>query len=220
VISDKEKEIVMKSLVAIALLVSTSLSQEPYRVPFASKGNTLQLTVVNVSPIPATQVSIEATGLPNWLSFDQKSITMDQLKAKEERPATFSFSIDKTAPVNNEQSLTFVIRSNTGQTWTKEIKIEVSPPGRFELFQNYPNPFNPTTTICYQLTNDSKVMLKIYNLLGQEVKTLVDEQKLAGYHQEVFDASRFASGMYVYRIVYTNEAGKQASDRKTMVVVK
>ena len=114
----------------------------------------------------------------------------------------------------------FTIKSKSGEAWTKEIKIKVAPPEKFELFQNYPNPFNPTTNICYQLTRDSKVSLKIYNLLGQEVATLVDEQKQAGYHQEVFDATRFASGMYIYRIVYTNDAGKQSSDKKRMLVLK
>ncbi len=210
----------MRTLIAVALVASTSLSQETYKIPFASKGNTVELTVVNTSPIAANEVSVEATGVPSWVKFNQKMVTVDQLKAKEEKPATFSFSIDKMADVNKEETLTFTITSKTGESWTKEIKIRVSPPEKFELFQNYPNPFNPTTTICYQLTKDSKVNLKVYNILGQEVATLVDEQKQAGYHQEVFDATRHASGMYVYRIVYTNESGKQASDRKTMVVVK
>ena len=132
----------------------------------------------------------------------------------------FSLAIDKLAPVNKEESLTFAIRSKTGETWTKEIKIQVSPPEKFELLQNYPNPFNPTTTICYQLTRDSRVSLTVYNLLGQEVSTLVDGEKQTGYHQEVFDATRFASGLYIYRIVYTNESGKQSSDKKTMLVLK
>jgi hypothetical protein len=124
------------------------------------------------------------------------------------------------AAVNKEETLTFTIKSKSGETWTKEIKVKVSPPEKFELFQNYPNPFNPTTTICYELTRDSKVQLKVYNLLGQEVVMLVNGEKQAGYHQEVFDATRFASGMYIYRIVYINESGKQSSDRKTMMVVK
>ena len=210
----------MKSFIAILFIVSTTLSQEAYRIPFASKGNTIELTVANTSPIAATQVAVEATGGPSWLSFTQKTVALDQLNTKQEKPATFSFSIEKMASVGKDESLTFTIRSQSGETWTKEIKIKVAPPEKFELFQNYPNPFNPTTTICYQLTNDSRVTLKIYNVLGQEVRTLIDEQKQAGYRQEVFDAMRFASGMYVYRIVYTNSAGKQASDRKTMVVVK
>ena len=213
-------EILMKSIIAVLLLVSTSLSQEAYKIPFASKGNTLELTVANTSLTAATQVSVEATGVPSWVSYSQKSVAIDQLSAKSEKPVTFSFSIDKMALVNKEESLMFTIKSKSGEAWTKEIKIKVAPPEKFELFQNYPNPFNPTTNICYQLTRDSKVSLKIYNLLGQEVATLVDEQKQAGYHQEVFDATRFASGMYIYRIVYTNDAGKQSSDKKRMLVLK
>ena len=210
----------MKSIIAALVLVSSALSQEAYKIPYASKGNTVELTVANTSPNTATQASVEVTGAPSWVSFSQKSVAIDQLNAKTEQAATFSFDVDKMAPVGKEETLAFTVRSKTGETWTKEIKILVSPPDKFELFQNYPNPFNPTTTICYQLTHDSKVNLKVYNLLGQEVATLVDEQKSAGYHQEFFDATRYASGMYIYRIVYTNEAGKQSSDKKTMMVVK
>ena len=210
----------MKTFIGLILLVSTTYSQEAYRIPFASRGNTIELTVANTSPITATQVSVEATGVPSWVTYSQKIVSIDQLNAKAEKPATFSFSIDKLAEVNKEETLTFAIRSKSGESWTKEIKIKVAPPEKFELFQNYPNPFNPTTTICYQLTRDSRVNLRVYNLLGQEVATLVDGEKQAGYHQEVFDATRFASGMYIYRIVYINEVGKQSSDKKTMLVIK
>jgi hypothetical protein len=211
----------MKTLSMLLIVVcATTQSQTVYELPFASDGNTIELTVANASSLTATQVTVEATGTPSWVKLTQKSVTIEDLKAKTEKSATFSFTIDKMAPVNKEETLTFTITSKTGETWTKEIKLKVAPPERFELFQNYPNPFNPTTTICYQLTKDSKVNLKIYNLLGQRVATLVDEQKQAGYHQEVFDATRFASGMYIYRIVYVNESGKQAADKKTMLVIK
>ena len=210
----------MRPIIAIFLLANISLSQEAYRIPFATKGNTLELTVANTSPIVANEVSVEATGAPSWITFSQKTERIDQLKAKEERVAVFTFAIEKLAPVNKDETLIFTIRSKSGENWTKEIKIQVSPPEKFELFQNYPNPFNPTTTICYQLTRDSKVNLKVYNLLGQEVATLVDGEKQAGYHQELFDASRHSSGMYIYRLIYVNESGQQSSDRKTMMVVK
>jgi hypothetical protein len=210
----------MRTFIALAFVASVSLSQEVYQIPFAAKGNTIELTVANTSPIAATEVSVVATGAPSWISLSQKTVTIDQLSAKSEKSATFSFSVDKIAAVNKEETLTFTIKSKSGETWTKEIKIKVSPPEKFELFQNYPNPFNPTTTICYQLTRDSKVQLRVYNLVGQEVVTLVDGEKQAGYHQEVFDATRFASGMYIYRIVYINESGKQSSDKKTILVLK
>jgi hypothetical protein len=210
----------MRLFIATLLLVSISAAQEAYRIPFASEGNGIELTVANTASLSASQITVEAAGVPPWLTFSQKTLTIDMLKPNEEKLAVFSFSVDKLAPVGKEQTLTFAVRSISGERWTKDIKIKIAPPEKFELFQNYPNPFNPTTTICYQLTNESKVNLKIYNVIGQEVATLVDEQKQAGYHQEVFDATRHASGMYIYRIVYTNEAGKQLSDRKTMMVIK
>jgi hypothetical protein len=77
--------------------------------------------------------------------------------------------------------------------------IEV--PEEFRLYQNYPNPFNPTTTLSYYLTNRSFVTLKVYNLLGQEVATLIDRQLMEEGDQEtLFDASRLSSGVYFYQI--------------------
>lgn len=79
-------------------------------------------------------------------------------------------------------------------------------PATFELRQNYPNPFNPTATIEYALPQAEKVELRVFNILGQAVKTLVDEEKPAGYHQVVWDGKDqlgrpLSSGVYIYKIV-------------------
>ena len=66
--------------------------------------------------------------------------------------------------------------------------------------QNYPNPFNPSTTINYQLPKDGFVTLIIYDILGREVKTLVNEYKAQGRYEVNFNASNLASGVYIYRI--------------------
>jgi len=68
------------------------------------------------------------------------------------------------------------------------------------LFNNYPNPFNPVTTITYQLPKDGSVTLKIFDMFGNEVRTLVNEQKAMGRYTVQFDASSLASGMYVYQL--------------------
>jgi len=73
-------------------------------------------------------------------------------------------------------------------------------PGEFYLSQNYPNPFNPITVFRYQLPIESKVTLRINNLLGQEIKTLIDEWQDAGYKTVEWDANNVASGVYFYRI--------------------
>ena len=73
-------------------------------------------------------------------------------------------------------------------------------PTEFKLFQNYPNPFNPATTIQYELAAASHTRLTIYNILGQEVAILVDEQQHPGYHSVRYDASHLSSGIYIYEL--------------------
>ncbi|MDE3059063.1 MAG: T9SS type A sorting domain-containing protein [Bacteroidota bacterium] len=80
-------------------------------------------------------------------------------------------------------------------------------PESYALFQNYPNPFNPTTEIRYQIAEVSRVTLKIYNLLGQEVATLVSEKKSPGTYEVSFDGSSLPSGLYFYRLDAGNFSG-------------
>lgn len=105
-------------------------------------------------------------------------------------------------------------------------------PGKFQLDQNYPNPFNPTTSIRYGLSEESTVILKVFNLLGQEVAVLVDnEMKSAGYHVSTWDAraddgSYVSSGLYLYQIQITSisssNAGQPASTilNRNMMFIK
>jgi hypothetical protein len=79
-------------------------------------------------------------------------------------------------------------------------------PQQFQLHQNYPNPFNPTTVISYSLPKAGYVSLKVYNMLGQEVATLVNAYKTAQTYNVEFDASKFASGVYIYTIRYNNQS--------------
>ncbi|HEY9165681.1 MAG TPA: T9SS type A sorting domain-containing protein [Candidatus Kryptonia bacterium] len=73
-------------------------------------------------------------------------------------------------------------------------------PQLFSLGQNYPNPFNPNTVINYQLVENSFVRLKVYDILGREVKSLVNERQTAGSHNVTFSASNLPSGVYFYRL--------------------
>jgi hypothetical protein len=80
----------------------------------------------------------------------------------------------------------------------------ISIPTGFILEQNYPNPFNPTTKIEFSVPTSSQVSLKVYDLLGREVSTLVNEYKIAGNYEVVFNASNLPSGMYIYRLQCQN----------------
>jgi len=87
-------------------------------------------------------------------------------------------------------------------------------PGAFKLEQNYPNPFNPTTRIAYSVPVRGNISLKVFNLLGQEVATLVNEEKTPGNYFVQFDASKLSSGVYYYRL----EAGSFLSVRKMLLI--
>ncbi|MCI0405906.1 MAG: T9SS type A sorting domain-containing protein, partial [candidate division Zixibacteria bacterium] len=93
-------------------------------------------------------------------------------------------------------------------------------PSRFELSQNYPNPFNPTTTIRYFLPKRSPVTLEIFNLAGQRVKVLAEEEQTAGDHVLVWDGTdkkgnTLPSGLYLYRLT-----GKDFTETKKMIFLK
>ncbi|MCX7875098.1 MAG: YCF48-related protein [Melioribacteraceae bacterium] len=93
------------------------------------------------------------------------------------------------------------IDSDGSFSYSNEIEIYVNIPKVFALEQNYPNPFNPTTTISFTLQEDGLTTLKIYDLLGREVKTLVNEELKAGQiHRINFDGSGLASGVYFYKL--------------------
>ncbi|MCX6165889.1 MAG: T9SS type A sorting domain-containing protein, partial [Ignavibacteriae bacterium] len=94
-------------------------------------------------------------------------------------------------------------------------EIVISLPKKFSISQNYPNPFNPVTKIDFDLPNDCNVSIKLYDITGREIKTLLNERKNAGYYTIDFTANNIASGVYFYRIV----AGSY-SEIKKMVLIK
>jgi hypothetical protein len=100
------------------------------------------------------------------------------------------------------------------QGLTGVTKITSGIPVQYTLDQNYPNPFNPTTKIKFQIPTDGVVRLKVFNILGQEVASLVNEQLKAGSYSVDFNASKVSSGVYIYRI----EAGTFSSVKKMMLL--
>ncbi len=97
--------------------------------------------------------------------------------------------------------------NNNFQIWTVPIDISTvgvnepeQQPSEFKLLQNYPNPFNPVTIIQYSVGSRQFVSLKVYDVLGNEIASLVNEEKPAGHYQVEFNAEKFASGIYFYTL--------------------
>ncbi len=107
------------------------------------------------------------------------------------------------------------IDTNGDYSYSGTVRFEVSAPSEFALKQNYPNPFNPSTQIVFQLKEDVNVTLSVYDLLGREVATVVNEPMKAGTHKITFDASDLSAGVYFYSL----KAGS-FSEMKKMTLIK
>jgi len=90
---------------------------------------------------------------------------------------------------------------NGAYEYSEVLTVEFDVPGEFVLQQNYPNPFNPSTVIKYAVPEESPVSIKIFDLTGREVATLVDEVKQPGTYELTFDAEKYASGVYIYQMI-------------------
>jgi hypothetical protein len=118
------------------------------------------------------------------------------------------------ADKRNDNFEIYYKRNPTGNTiGIKNISAEI--PSGYSLSQNYPNPFNPTTNIRYQITNNKLVTLKIFDVIGKEVETLVNEKLAPGTYEATFDGSNLTSGVYFYRL--TTEG---FSETKKMILIK
>jgi len=135
-------------------------------------------------------------------------------------------SIDGTKIIHNQYDTKIMITSNDPSqsvilipiyiavvTRTEHV-LNAALPTSFELKQNYPNPFNPSTTITFSLPKSAFVTLKIHNLLGEEVATLVAEERAAGIHKFSWDVGGLASGVYLYRL----EAGEFVQTKKLILM--
>jgi hypothetical protein len=100
------------------------------------------------------------------------------------------------------------------------IRETFETPKQYELFQNYPNPFNPSTKIKYDLPKAGKIKIEIFNLLGQKVATLLNEQMPLGSHEVEFTAKDLPSGVYLYRIVVDSygEVGNYVETKKMLLL--
>jgi photosystem II stability/assembly factor-like uncharacterized protein len=139
----------------------------------------------------------------NWLS--QNSPTSTSMKD--------NFFID-TAWGLSAGSNGFIILTYNGGTYTSVNLIEEETPAEFSLYQNYPNPFNPSTKISFDISKVSFVRLSVYDLLGREIKTLIDEDMNAGKYEVELDASELPSGTYFYRI----SAGSNSKTKKMTIL--
>ncbi len=156
----------------------------------------------------------DTTGRQLWKATFARAgydFTMGNLLALDDSANVYAVLSSSTSHGDNGGYLVvkYTQSPSTGLVETFDRNVD-----NYSLFQNYPNPFNPTTVINYQLPVNGFVSLKVYDVLGREVKTLVNERQTAGSHSITFNAGVLTSGVYFYRI----EAGKFSQVRKLSLV--
>jgi len=128
-----------------------------------------------------------------WIGFVEghgNSSSTKQYSFTDKNPLGGSVFIYRLKQIDNDGKFEY----------SDEIEVEIIP-SEFALYQNYPNPFNPATTIRYQLPQESKVIIKLYDILGSEVLTLLNEKKEPGVYEVEFNATQLSSGTYIYRMI-------------------
>lgn len=149
-------------------------------------------------------------------------VTVASVKASvlSNSPKSYSYSDTKLQSGKYQYRLKMIDNDGTSSYSSVET-AEVAIPKDFAVSQNYPNPFNPTTKIDYQVPVDAKVVMEVYNIAGQKVFELVNQQQSAGYYTVDFGASKLSSGVYIYRLAASDLAtGNNFSSIKKMMLLK
>ena len=182
-----------------------------------------------VNPVPVELTSFTATSNDNdvtllWKTATETNNSGFEVQRKQTEWKRIGF-VNGKGTSTEENSYSFVDENLTAGRYQYRLKqidfdgsyeyletvnVQVQSPTEYTLSQNFPNPFNPSTTISYSIPSSGFVNLRIFNSIGQVVKTLVNENKTEGTHEVIFDADDLTSGIYYYRI----EVGKFSSVKK------
>lgn len=218
----------IKGIFVALLMTATVVSaQTLYFVEPGTKLNTITLEVTNKSGRPLNDLQLAVEKLPSWIKIADQRIGKQRVGMDSTVNVTISFDVatsgkaGKASPQAGEkENISIVLSSGFTRLMQKNILVTIASPQTYELNQNYPNPFNPTTTIKYQLPIASRVSLKVFDVLGREVTTLVNEEQAAGYFETRFDASNVASGVYFYRLEgkATDGSGSFRQVRRLMLI--
>jgi len=199
------------------ILTLSSLPASQYTsLSFAETGSPLPVQLVSFKAVlnaDYTELNWSTAGELNNYGFEIERLTTPyqggvwvkvgfvQGHGNSSSPQQYSFE-DKNPPVGKVQYRLKQIDTDGKFIYSDIMEIVISPPARFAVEQNFPNPFNPTTTIRYQIPAARYVILKVYDILGKEVATLVDSYQNAGIYNLIFNADMegLASGTYIYKL--------------------
>jgi hypothetical protein len=163
-------------------------------------------------PIGSQLWTTDSLAVNDTLHIPISLVFLGKLQSSEEYThysPSITWTSDRTSYLRDHKLLV-----DFNNTVTSIAQTNSMIPDKCELYQNYPNPFNPLTRIKYDLPKQSRVKLVVYDILGRKAATLVDEMKKAGSYQVIWNANRFASGVYFYRL----QTGNYSAVKKLLLL--
>ena len=162
-------------------------------------GRNVELNWATASELNNSGFDIERSVNGNWTKVANVSGN-----GTTTSPQSYSYTDRNVASGNYSYRLKQIDFNGNFEYFNLSSEVNVGVPSNFALSQNYPNPFNPSTKINYDLPTDSKVSIKLFDMSGREVMTLVNEVKTAGYYTVSFNGANLSSGVYFYTISADN----------------
>jgi len=190
-------------------------------VPVELKSFTASVTDddVQLNWVTATEKNNSGFQIERKSAGDFESIGFVPGSGTTTEPMNYSFSDADLTPGNYYYRIKQIDYDGTFE-YSDAIEIEIAAPGVFSLNQNYPNPFNPSTKITFSLASDANVSLKVFDVMGQEVMILIDQDLSAGEHKYDLNASGLNSGVYFYKLEANGQKGKNFTSVKKMIILK
>jgi len=226
-----KQSILNRLLIVLLLLNSVTLGE-------AGKGRSPARTISTLINVTV----LSPNGGQNWLALSQQNITwtsinienikikyttnngtswIDVISSTPAASGTYTWSVPNTPSTKCKIRISDVTNSSIVSISNSAFSIIIPNglentseiPAEFKLSQNFPNPFNPATVINYQLPENSFVSLRVFDMIGNEVATLVNEEKQAGYHTVTFNVKNISTGVYFYQI----KAGEFSATKKLIL---
>ena len=167
----------------------------------------------------ATEINNSGFQVEKKSNGEYKSIGFVPGFGSTTEPRAYTFSDVNLAPGAYTYRLKQIDYDGTFE-YSDVVEVDILVPDVYSLHQNYPNPFNPSTKITFTIAENANVTLKVFDVLGQEVMTLINQDLTAGIHTYDFDAAGFNSGVYFYRIEANGIDGTNFTNVKKMILLK
>lgn len=181
---------------------------------FDARFSSGRMVDARTSDAPLSPISVRTLAYPLTVRWNIREGQVAGIAVRDAERGTL------LSPGSSAREGSFRVSQRSVRTLSVSIDGGAEVPRAFSLSQNYPNPFNPSTTIAFDLPELARVNMKIYDILGQEVATLIDLQDYAaGRHTVTFDASRFGSGIYFYQLS-AKGSGRDYRQVKKMLLIK